>query len=181
MRMWNLAVLVLRSRKSWLRMIPLAAALLIMTISLGVNRSITLNSEQSVTSTLGAADGSVDPGFSVLAGSSSPVMPTGRWKVRQANSYLEAQVSAKGLPEEVPYRESRMPSSNFEGKYTLVSGKWPTKPSEVVITSSLRREIGGGGGKKLFLELENYNLSVVGTVSATFDKSSREILAHLGT
>lgn len=180
MRMWNLAVLVLRSRKSWLRMIPLAAALLIMTISLGVNRSITLNSEQSVTSTLGAADGSVDPGFSVLAGSSSPVMPTGRWKVRQANSYLEAQVSAKGLPEEVPYRESRMPSSNFEGKYTLVSGKWPTKPSEVVITSSLRREI-GGGGEKLVLELENYNLSVVGTVSATFDKSSREILAHLGT
>lgn len=179
MRMWNLAVLVLRSRKSWLRMIPLAAALLIMTISLGVNRSITLNSEQSVTSTLGAADGSVDPGFSVLAGSSSPVMPTGRWKVRQANSYLEAQVSAKGLPEEVPYRESRMPSSNFEGKYTLVSRKWPTKPSEVVITSSLRREI--GGGKKLVLEPENYNLSVVGTVSATFDKSSCEILAHLGT
>lgn len=75
-------------------------------------------------------------------------MPTGRWKVRQANSYLEAQVSAKGLPEEVPYRESRMPSSNFEGKYTLVSGKWPTKPSEVVITSSLRREIGGGGGTR---------------------------------
>lgn len=37
----------------------------------------------------------------------------------------------------------------------------------------------GGGG--LVLELENYNLSVVGTVSATFDKSSREILAHLGT
>lgn len=37
------------------------------------------------------------------------------------------------------------------------------------------------GGGELVLELENYNLSVVGTVSATFDKSSREILAHLGT
>ena len=70
MWMWNLAALVLRSRKSWLRMIPLATALLIMTVSLGVNRSISLSSEQSVKSTLGAADGLVSPGFSIFAGSS---------------------------------------------------------------------------------------------------------------
>lgn len=42
-------------------------------------------------------------------------------------------------------------------------------------------EAGDWWGGELVLELENYNLSVVGTVSATFDKSSREILAHLGT
>ena len=72
MWVWNLAALMLRSRKSWLRMVPMAVALLIMTVSLGVNRSINLSPEQSVTSTLGAADGLVSPGFSVLAGSSSP-------------------------------------------------------------------------------------------------------------
>ena len=69
MWVWNLAALMLRSRKSWLRMVPMAVALLIMTVSLGVNRSINLSPEQSVTSTLGAADGLVSPGFSVLAGS----------------------------------------------------------------------------------------------------------------
>ena len=88
MWVWNLAALMLRSRKSWLRMVPMAVALLIMTVSLGVNRSINLSPEQSVTSTLGAADGLVSPGFSVLAGSSSPTVPINRWKVRQINPCL---------------------------------------------------------------------------------------------
>ncbi|MEF9356358.1 hypothetical protein V4888_23550, partial [Ralstonia solanacearum species complex bacterium ZIM076] len=115
MWVWNLAALMLRSRKSWLRMVPMAVALLIMTVSLGVNRSINLSPEQSVTSTLGAADGLVSPGFSVLAGSSSPTVPINRWKVRQINPYLETQVSVKGLPEEVLYQESSMPGINTKG------------------------------------------------------------------
>lgn len=68
MWVWDLAALMLRSRKSWLRMVPMAVALLIMTVSLGVNRSINLSPEQSVTSTLGAADGLVSPGFQFLLG-----------------------------------------------------------------------------------------------------------------
>lgn len=179
MWVWDLAALMLRSRKSWLRMVPMAVALLIMTVSLGVNRSINLSPEQSVTSTLGAADGLVSPGFSVLAGSSSPTVPINRWKVRQINPYLETQVSVKGLPEEVLYQESSMPGINTKGRYALVSGKWPTKPSEVVVTPSLRQGI--GGKNKLVLEPGNYDLTIVGTVGATFDKSSREILAHSGT
>ena len=179
MWMWNLAAWVLRSRKSWLRMIPLATALLIMTVSLGVNRSISLSSEQSVKSTLGAADGLVSPGFSIFAGSSSPTLPIHRWNVRQATPYLETQVSVKGFPEEVHYQESSVPGAHTEGKYNLISGRWPTKSSEVVINSSLRQEI--SGRKNLILEPGDYRLSIVGTVGATFDKSSREILAHPGT
>lgn len=179
MWVWDLAALMLRSRKSWLRMVPMAVALLIMTVSLGVNRSINLSPEQSVTSTLGAADGLVSPGFSVLAGSSSPTVPINRWKVRQINPYLETQVSVKGLPEEVLYQESSMPGINTKGRYALVSGKWPTKPSEIVVTPSLRQGI--GGKNKLVLEPGNYDLTIVGTVGATFDKSSREILARSGT
>lgn len=179
MWVWNLAALMLRSRKSWLRMVPMAVALLIMTVSLGVNRSINLSPEQSVTSTLGAADGLVSPGFSVLAGSSSPTVPINRWKVRQINPYLETQVSVKGLPEEVLYQESSMPGINTKGRYALISGKWPTKPSEIVVTPSLRQGI--GGKNKLVLEPGNYDLTIVGTVGATFDKSSREILARSGT
>ena len=75
--------------------------------------------------------------ISVLAGSSSPTVPINRWKVRQINPYLETQVSVKGLPEEVLYQESSMPGINTKGRYALISGEWPTKPSEIVVTPSL--------------------------------------------
>ena len=72
-----------------------------------------------------------------------------------------------------------MPGINTKGRYALISGKWPTKPSEIVVTPSLRQGI--GGKNKLVLEPGNYDLTIVGTVGATFDKSSREILARSGT
>ena len=137
MWVWDLAALMLRSRKSWLRMVPMAVALLIMTVSLGVNRSINLSPEQSVTSTLGAADGLVSPGFSVLAGSSSPTVPINRWKVRQINPYLETQVSVKGLPEEVLYQESsQLDRRNSQMVFELLRALAEDEKGRTVVLSS---------------------------------------------
>lgn len=78
----------------------------------------------------------------------------------------------------VVYIEGAWASEPFPHRYSLVTGRWPTEPGEVVISEPLRDQLGSPSSLSVFSGNERFR--VVGVTHDRFGSSSR-ILAAPGT
>lgn len=99
---------------------------------------------------------------------------------QDAAVYLQSfsDVRPAGAEGFIVYLEGDWASEPFPRRYSLVDGRWPTEPGEVVISEPLREQLGSSDSLSVFSG--NEQLHVVGVTHDQFGSSSR-ILAAPGT
>jgi hypothetical protein len=90
----------------------------------------------------------------------------------------DVQLATGGVPQEVTLQEAPWASRPFPDRYELLSGRWPRRPGEIVVTDP--EDVAASPGRPLPALGERARLRVVGTADDRYARTSA-LLAAPGT
>lgn len=179
MRPWQFSVmaLVARTRAFWVRLLPLFVGTVAATAILGLLAASQLTPAQQIESRIGGADGAATAGRALPAGSAPvglTVQAGATTLTTELTSFLElSDPRISG----VLYVETEWASRSVAGRAILISGHWPTKPGEAVVTPAMNLR----PGDSVKSVVGSNTLAVVGIANLVYSSDREAVLAAPGT